>query len=89
MISVVASTIALYSTSMLDLDTIFCFLAHHDIKFGPKNIANPPVDFRSSMHPAQSASEKALTIIDGERRIIKAEFMVYFRNQRIRFTAVQ
>jgi hypothetical protein len=46
------SSIALYSALVLDLDTIFCFLAHHDIKFGPRKTANPPVDFLSSMHPA-------------------------------------
>jgi hypothetical protein len=44
-------------------------LAHHDIKLGSKKTANPPVDFLSSEQPAQSASEKALTRMDEERRI--------------------
>jgi hypothetical protein len=64
--SAVASIIALYSASVLDLDTVFYFLAHHEIKLGPRNNAKPPVDFLSSVHPAQFASEKAPTITDGE-----------------------
>jgi hypothetical protein len=80
MISVVASVIALYSASVLDLDTVFYFLAHNEIKLGPRNTAKPPIDFLSFVHPAMSASEKALTISDGERRIIEVEFIVCFKN---------
>jgi hypothetical protein len=46
---------------VLDLETVGCFLALQEIKFGPKKIAKPPVDLLSSRHPAQSASEKALS----------------------------
>jgi hypothetical protein len=51
---------------VLERETVFYFLAHHEIKFGPKNTAKPPVDFLSSEQPAQLASEKALTIDDGD-----------------------
>jgi hypothetical protein len=49
---------ALYSTSMLEQDTVNCFLAHHDIRLDPRSTVKPPVDLRSSEHPTQSASEK-------------------------------
>jgi hypothetical protein len=38
----------LYSASVLDLDTVACFLELQKISFGPKNTTNPPVDWRSS-----------------------------------------
>jgi hypothetical protein len=37
-----ASTIALYSASVLDLDTVFYFFAHRDIKLGPTKTAKTP-----------------------------------------------
>jgi hypothetical protein len=69
MISVVASAIPLYSTSVLKRDTIFCLLVHQEMRLGPKNTAKHHVDFLSSVHPAQSTSEKALTIVDADCRI--------------------
>jgi hypothetical protein len=39
MISAVASTMALYFASVVERDIIFCFLEHHEIKFGPRNTA--------------------------------------------------
>jgi hypothetical protein len=66
MISAVASAMVLYSASVLDRDTAFYFLEHHEIKFGPRNTTNPPEDFLRSPHPAQSASKKALIIMDGD-----------------------
>jgi hypothetical protein len=65
-ISAVASAIALYSASVLDLDTVLYFLALQEIKFEPKNTAKPPVDLLSSMLPAQSASENVLTRVESD-----------------------
>lgn len=65
-ISAVAFAIALYSASVLDRDTVACFRALHDMRLGPRNIANPPVEHWSSTQPAQSASEKPLTRVDND-----------------------
>jgi hypothetical protein len=54
-ISTVALVRDLYSTSVLDLDTVACFLTLQLTRFVPKNIAKPPIDRRSSMSPVQSA----------------------------------
>ena len=61
---------ALYSASVLDLETVGYFLALHEIRFEPTNTAKPLVDRRSSIHPAQSASMKTLTPVDGDFRIL-------------------
>jgi hypothetical protein len=50
--SYVAFAKALYSTSVLDLDTFVCMRALQDIRFAPKNTAYPLVDFLSSEQPA-------------------------------------
>jgi hypothetical protein len=47
----VAFAKALYLASVLDHDTV-CFLALHDIEFGPRNMAKPLVERLSSRHPA-------------------------------------
>jgi hypothetical protein len=57
----VALASALYSASVLDLETICYFLDLQDTRFVPKKIANPLVDLLPSGHPAQSASENALS----------------------------
>jgi hypothetical protein len=62
--SVVAFAKALYSASVLDLETVACFLALHETKFRPRNIANHPVDILSSKQPTQSASENALSKLE-------------------------
>ena len=61
MISAVAFAKDLYSASVLDRDTVACFLALQETRLDPKNTAKPPVDLLSSAHPVQSASEYAVT----------------------------
>jgi len=46
--SVVACAKALYPASVLDLATTGCFLDHHEMILGPKNMAAPEVDLLSS-----------------------------------------
>jgi hypothetical protein len=46
----VALATDLYSASVLDLQTVACFLALQEIRFGPKKTAKPPVDRLSSTH---------------------------------------
>jgi hypothetical protein len=61
---VVALASALYSTYVLDLETVGCFLELHEIRFGPTKIAKPHVDLLSSKSPAQSACVKALNKVE-------------------------
>jgi hypothetical protein len=88
MISAVAFARDLYSTSVLDLDTVACFLALQEIKFGPKNTANPHVDLLSSTQPAQSASEKALTSVEDDLLKVSPICDVPLTYLRILLTAV-
>ena len=64
MISAIAFATALYSASVFDLETVGCFRALQDIKLDPRKIAKPPVDFRSSKDPDQSALENPVTSVD-------------------------
>jgi hypothetical protein len=64
MISTIVFAWDLYSTSVLDRDIVACFLELQEIELDLRKIANPPVDLRSLGHPAQSASEKPLRIMD-------------------------
>jgi hypothetical protein len=67
MTSAVAFASALYSNSVLDLETICYFHELQDTRFAPRKMANPLVDLLSSGHPTQSASEKALRFIEDVR----------------------
>jgi hypothetical protein len=40
----------LYSASILDLETVACFLALHEIKLDPNNTADPGLDLLSFGH---------------------------------------
>jgi hypothetical protein len=64
MSSVVVFVRDLYYASVLDQDTVTCLLELQEIRLGPRKTANPPVDCRSLGHPAQSASENPLRVID-------------------------
>jgi hypothetical protein len=87
--SAVTSAMVLYSTSVLDRDTVFYFLAHQDIKLGLKKIAKPLVNFLSLKQPVQSASEKALTSVEADLRMSSPKWLVCLTKRRIRFTTVQ
>ena len=50
---------ALYSASTLDLTKTVCFLLFQVIKFPPKKVQYPLVDFQSNDDPVQLASIKA------------------------------
>jgi hypothetical protein len=50
-----------YLASVLERDTTFCFLALHDKRDSPRNIANPEVERRSSGLPTQSELQNALS----------------------------
>jgi hypothetical protein len=80
---------ALYSASVLDLETVGCFLALHEIKFGPTKTANPLVERRSSTSPAQSASLKILTPVSLDLRIRSHVSSVPLTYRNIRLTASQ
>lgn len=75
--SVVAFARALYSTSVLDRETVGCFVAHHETRFDPKNTAKPPVERRSSTQPAKSASENALTVAEADFLILRPILIVF------------
>jgi hypothetical protein len=89
MISVVAFANALYSASVLDLDTVAYFLAFQGTRFDLKDIAKPPVDRLSSRLPAQSASLKPLTMRDVVLSILSPSFVVCFTYLKILLTAAQ
>jgi hypothetical protein len=74
--SVVAFANALYSTSVLDLETAACFRALQEIKLGPKNTSKPPIDLLSSRQPAQSASKKALSKLEADFGNVRPTFKV-------------
>jgi hypothetical protein len=89
MILAVALSMASYSASVLDLETVGCFLVDHDMTLDPKNKTKPQVDFLSSEHPAQSASEKALTRVDLDFLMSRPMSSVCLRYLRMRLTEVQ
>ena len=89
MISAVAFANALYSASVLDLETVACFLALQDIKLGPKNTAKPPVERLSSKHPAQSESEKALISVEDDLLKFRPMLNVFFTYLTMRFAVVK
>ena len=57
MSSQVATVIALYSASALDLATTFCFLLFHETRFPPTDTQYPEVERLSMGDYVQSASQ--------------------------------
>jgi hypothetical protein len=57
-ISAVALAMALYSTSVLDLDNVFHILALQEMQLEPRNATNPSVDLLSSTLPANLHMKK-------------------------------
>ena len=53
--SAVGKVRPLYSDSVLDLETIDCFLENQDTRLEPRYIAYPATDFLSSLSYAHSA----------------------------------
>ncbi len=51
-----------YSDSAEDLDMVYCFLDFQEIKEEPRKTQNPVMDRLVSKHPAQSASQKPLSV---------------------------
>jgi hypothetical protein len=76
------------AVALLAHETVACFLALHEIRFGPKNIANPLVDHLSSTLPAQSASEKALKTTNFDLSKLNPMSNVCLMYLKMHFTAV-
>jgi hypothetical protein len=74
---------------VLDLETVVCFRALHEIRLEPKKTTKPHVDRRSSVHPAQSASVKVLTRTEDDLLILNPSFMVPFKYLSIFLTVAQ
>lgn len=89
MISAIALAKALYSDFVLDLDMVACFLELHDMALDLKNTRKLSVERQSYVLPTQSASEKALTNVEEDFRIINPTFDVCCRYRRILLTAVK
>jgi hypothetical protein len=85
----VAFANALCTDSVLDLETVVCFLALHETKLDPKYIAYPPVDLLSSKQPAQSASEYPLTNIELDLHILTPILVQPLRYLKICFTTIR
>jgi hypothetical protein len=86
MISAVALATDLYSVSVLDHETVFCFLVLHDTRFVPRNMAYPPVNRLPSWDPAPSASENPLT---SSGVIFKPKRVLCFTYLKILLTAAK
>ena len=89
LVSAAALARALYSASVLDRATVFCFLQPQEMRLLSRNTQKPPVERRSSRHLAQSASEKTWREWEFDRFNCKPKWMVCLRYRRRRLTAYQ
>ena len=78
-----------YSTSVLDLEIVCCFLDCQDINFGPKNTQWPEVERLSSKSDAQSASQNPTKSRLDDFFKCKPCYKVPYKYLKIRFTAFQ
>ena len=79
----------LYSDSVLDLATVCCFLALHEMRSFPRKTHSPDVDRWSSGLPAQLASEKQVRVSVDDFVNMIPWLMVPLTYRSILFTAVQ
>lgn len=63
--SAVVKAMDLYSASTVGLDIVACFFAPQDMRLGPIKIPKPVMDLRSSLEPAQSASQYPMIAVSG------------------------
>jgi hypothetical protein len=68
---------------------VACFLALQEIRLDPRYTAKPPALLLPSGHPTQSASENALTSIDGDLLIHKPSLRLPLIYRSILFTIAQ
>lgn len=70
----------LYSASLEDLETVFCFLDLHETKASSKNIQYPVTDFLVSVQEAQSESVKPFRCrldLAGKNKPCPGEALIY------------
>ena len=67
LVSAAALARALYSASVLDRATIFCFLQPQEIRLSPRNTQKPPIE-RQSYHDIQPNPR--------QRKLEESEFLI-------------
>lgn len=85
----VAIAIARYSNFMEDRETACCLWDLHDIKFGPRKMLKPVVDFLSTLLPPESASQCTCRLKSLLWWIYKPKLILPERYQSMRWTWVQ
>jgi hypothetical protein len=79
--------VATYSASVVDWATLDCLWGDQETSEDPKNWQVPEVDFRSTWHPAKSASEKPIREREEDAKYQRPSSGVYRRYLQIRLTA--
>jgi hypothetical protein len=77
---------ATYSASVVDWATLDCFWEDQETSKDPRYWQAPEVDFRSTPHPAKSASEKPISEMEDDVEYQRLSLGVYRRYLKIRFT---
>jgi hypothetical protein len=76
-----------YSTSVVDWATLDCLREDQETSEDPRNWQVPEVDFRSTRHPAKSASEKPRSEREEDVEYQRPSSGVYQRYLKTRLTA--